>query len=1383
VPSSRWALDSVRSQAERHGAFVAGGELFDSAFFGVAPAEALAMDPQQRLLLEMGYASLHGGSERLSSLRAAGVGVSLGIMNSDYSSIQKDNGVYAATGATISIAAGRLSFALGTQGPCVSVDTACSSSLVALHGAASATSGRECGKALVVAVSLMLTPATHAAYARAGMLSADGRCKTFDARANGYARGEGVGALTLEDGAVAQTASLSCRVRSDGKSASLTAPNGTAQASLLTAALRNAGIDTLQRVEAHGTGTALGDPTEMGGLQRALGATEPGVGSMKAGVGHTEPMAGLAGLVATLQGEVQAAHGTSGQLRVLNHVLAMPVSKLKAHLATQRSGMRHVESAGVSSFGYSGTIAHAALQLHLEDNDVCFLHASASLLRNEAFPERVSKLTKASASSGGADAPGGGVGALPKASASLRGVHGTSTHGVQRVGADGSAAAVTGGTNTMDSLWAIPTSDVVRQVGCVSSFGYAGTIANASLVSLVHFEGSEGPAFGSRKEEEEAAGKGALELHAPKYGLRGADAAGGALGALRKASASLGVSLPKAITLAQKRPPPPLTYNRRVFLWHVGAPMSATSDEGNLLPREMVACVYEAHLIHAGAINNLVIRAIPPLLSALTLNQASLEVRAAGLNFRDVLNVLGLDPTGLVRQIGGEAAGVIAEVEASTLHMMVGVDAYGLVPGCFRSFVRCDARYVSLMPRLPFDRAVSLPVVWITAQYCMQCVRVYSKASMLIHAAAGGVGWIGTMLTWHAGAYVQATAGGVAKHAMLRMSNVVHIASSRDASAFAAHRVRSTRLNSLINALSKDFISTSAALLASGGTFTEIGKNAIWSYLRCCAAQLSIVYIAVAVDEGCLSCSGWNCDPWWFGNRLHKLAACVHTGTVTTMPIVCYSFETRALHEAMRLLQRGANLGKVVVRMGGINCAAASPTERIMKMDHHAPYCERAEGAGSFAHVSSSKAGLAIIELNDPSRFNTMGDALGHDVRHAVKLLCSTLVHALVLHGAGTVFCAGGNPFASRGASLLADFAHGLRESIIGYTGMVALDVPIVCATHGAMVGGAAAIFLQTDVRVAERSSTFQHGNLSRGVCPVAGYSHTLLSAVRVSQAFTYYLCDYEIAAAHALDLGLVQEVRDGTGTVMRHAERLASHLSTQSAVAVLNGRGGNNWQLIAAEAVAHMECQLVNGMRLLHAPADAPPMWQVLPVSRQYTTTAYVCLIKYHNPGCFGQEQNAGNKSCMPISHAMADTNVGAVQVQAAISLDAQTGLARIRTTGVRDEFCVAVASLQRSGLKVRAVAVQLHNCFFQHLFHTTRMSEQMEGANDVLYALGVPVVCCTVDDENTLCPTRVRKCAQHLAWWPVVGKKHMVRLCVTHSTLMCRCLSFCTSRSKKLV
>ena len=131
-------------------------------------------------------------------------------------------------------------------------------------------------------------------------------------------------------------------------------------------------------------------------------------------------------------------------------------------------------------------------------------------------------------------------------------------------------------------------------------------------------------------------------------------------------------------------------------------------------------------------------------------------------------------------------------------------------------------------------------------------------------------------------------------------------------------------------------------------------------------------------------------------------------------------------------------------------------------------------------------------------------------------------VCALTVQGAGTVFCAGGNPFGSRGgASLLVDFAHGLRESIRGYASMATLGVPIVCAAHGKMIGGAAAIFLQTDIRVADRFATFQHGNLSRGVCPIAGYSHTLLGAVGVPHAFHYYLSDRKITAAQALEVTL----------------------------------------------------------------------------------------------------------------------------------------------------------------------------------------------------------------------------------------------------------------------
>jgi len=153
-------------------------QCFDSRFFGVSDAEVAAMDPQQRLLLEVGYTSLHSASHKRETLLGAEVGIFLGIMNADFSAMHREReSVYEATGGAISIAAGRLSFVLGTQGPCVSYDAACASALVALHAASSAVRAVECQAALSLAVSLMMSPLTHQLYARAGMLSVDGRCK------------------------------------------------------------------------------------------------------------------------------------------------------------------------------------------------------------------------------------------------------------------------------------------------------------------------------------------------------------------------------------------------------------------------------------------------------------------------------------------------------------------------------------------------------------------------------------------------------------------------------------------------------------------------------------------------------------------------------------------------------------------------------------------------------------------------------------------------------------------------------------------------------------------------------------------------------------------------------------------------------------------------------------------------------------------------------------------------------------------------------------------------------------------------------------------------------------------------------------------------------
>ena len=405
VPASRWTLSAVvdvdslsgvQAKCLAHGAFVQDAELFDAVAFGVSVAEATLMDPQQRLLLETAYSAMHAAEVRRASLMGSEHGVFLAISNTDYAPLlAKNDSVYAATGSAISIAAGRLSFVFGLQGPCVSIDTACSSSLVALHAASHGVHQSDCPGAFVTAASLVLAPQNSTAYSRAGMLSTDGRCKTWDVRANGYVRGEGVGALfvagqqvstdlraSLEGGRAWLSASA---VQQDGRSASLTAPNGSAQSRLLSVALGRAGDDasSLRQLEAHGTGTALGDPTEVSALMDALrrmksleaadGMALPhaAVGGVKASIGHLEPAAGLAGLTRLLVVLSRGTAAGNAQLLVLNPMVAAaarsagqmaiwPVQLAPMRAMERDAGLKRL--GGVSSFGYSGTIAHTLLQ-------------------------------------------------------------------------------------------------------------------------------------------------------------------------------------------------------------------------------------------------------------------------------------------------------------------------------------------------------------------------------------------------------------------------------------------------------------------------------------------------------------------------------------------------------------------------------------------------------------------------------------------------------------------------------------------------------------------------------------------------------------------------------------------------------------------------------------------------------------------------------------------------------------------------------------------------------------------------------------------------------------------------------------------------------------
>ena len=383
VPASRWMLhpsaaaDDAVARRVRHGGFLRSLDLFDNAFFGVSPAEAAAMDPQQRLLLERGYEALHCASLRRASLAASALGVFVGIGANDWQTVLAHSpagrSVYAATGGSLSIASGRLSFVLGMQGPCVSYDTACSSALVAHHGALRALQQDEADGALVAGVSVMLLPRVAASFALAGMTSATGRCRTFDAGADGMVRSEAFSCAVLASGPQ-RFAVQGSSVRQDGKSASLTAPNGRAQQVLLKAALADAGLlaPALSCLEAHGTGTPLGDPIEVGAVAAALlsdrGQEEPLlISSMKANLGHAEPAAGAVGLLKLAATLGVATAPPNAQLRVLNPHVNAALSGLPASLSVQPCSVRslgpHSSSCGggVSSFGYSGTLAHAAL--------------------------------------------------------------------------------------------------------------------------------------------------------------------------------------------------------------------------------------------------------------------------------------------------------------------------------------------------------------------------------------------------------------------------------------------------------------------------------------------------------------------------------------------------------------------------------------------------------------------------------------------------------------------------------------------------------------------------------------------------------------------------------------------------------------------------------------------------------------------------------------------------------------------------------------------------------------------------------------------------------------------------------------------------------------
>ena len=409
VPSDRWPIDQYYDadpdapgkMVSRNGGFVPHLYDFDAAFFRIAPKEALSLDPQQRLLLELSWEALEHGGIAPDSLSGQPTGVFVGLSSIDHwqhrlAQHPTTIDAYLATGNTHSVAAGRLSFLLGLTGPSLAVDAACASSLVAVHLACQSLRQQECDMALAGGVNRIITPDASINFSKARMLSADGRCRTFDQQASGFGRAEGGGMVVLKrlrdasaGGDRIYALILGSAVNHDGRTSSLTVPNGPAQQAVIRQALKVSRIapDAISYIETHGTGTALGDPIEVGALAavfaKSLDPTPPHptptsptkiqnpkskiqnpivLGAVKTNIGHLEAAAGIAGLIKTTLTLQQDHIPPNLHLSIPNshidwdtHPFLLPTTAISWDSVQQPNTPR---IAGVSAFGFNGTNAH-----------------------------------------------------------------------------------------------------------------------------------------------------------------------------------------------------------------------------------------------------------------------------------------------------------------------------------------------------------------------------------------------------------------------------------------------------------------------------------------------------------------------------------------------------------------------------------------------------------------------------------------------------------------------------------------------------------------------------------------------------------------------------------------------------------------------------------------------------------------------------------------------------------------------------------------------------------------------------------------------------------------------------------------------------------------
>ncbi|EIW21029.1 amino acid adenylation domain-containing protein [Pelosinus fermentans] len=406
IPKSRWdwrkyygdPVKDINKTNIKWGGFIDGIEEFDPLFFGISPREAELMDPQQRLLMTYAWKAIEDAGYSAQSLSGTQTGIFVGTAScSGYSGLVSLSNTalegYSSTGTLPSVGPNRMSYFLNIHGPSEPIETACSSSLVAIHRAVTAIENGACEMAIAGGINTMVTPENHISFNKAGMLSEDGRCKTFSDQANGYVRGEGVGMLFLKKLKDAEAAGdhiygivKGTAENHGGHANSLTAPNPKAQAKLLETAYTKAGIDprTVTYIEAHGTGTELGDPIEINGLkaafkelyqaagEAAVTSRHCGLGSVKTNIGHLELAAGVAGVIKVL---LQLKHKTlvkslhcdtiNPYIRLAGSPFYIVQEQTEWKALQDAAGKEIPRRGGVSSFGFGGVNAHVVIEEYI----------------------------------------------------------------------------------------------------------------------------------------------------------------------------------------------------------------------------------------------------------------------------------------------------------------------------------------------------------------------------------------------------------------------------------------------------------------------------------------------------------------------------------------------------------------------------------------------------------------------------------------------------------------------------------------------------------------------------------------------------------------------------------------------------------------------------------------------------------------------------------------------------------------------------------------------------------------------------------------------------------------------------------------------------------